>query len=547
VRRGALIAGGAILVGAAGLILFFLFRPVAAADTSFEKLLVSVDEALAGGYLTTAQGDLTHLRTLPSPEGDLLRLLKRVYAVCSGTGDYALLADIGTRAVAANGRSGRIRSIAAYGLMRAGRLMDAEQMIELGGAPSDVAALLKGEMALRRGAAWNGSDSLTRDLLALESAHGPAEFSAAALRTGDQRLSLDAALLAMGQGDLPRAWTIAREELGDSRFDEPAALILYDEGDAQAALARLAAVDTRKPGQAEIELIMADALRAGGKLEEAERWISRALPLAPSLSWTPYANLAYFASQRGDRVAADRRLVDGLAFFPDARVLLIARARLAVQAGRPETAQTLLETLVASDPRDGEAGLLLVSLQADGLSPEAYRARLWKLFNRLPADAAVFETLSGALVAAHDWEGADMALGQYQAATGAADGETLLLAGVIESQRGRALDAEAALRKAAQLSPDGRARYDLALLSIQRDAPQEALRQLQAASDELAASADPVSAKTFQSRIELVCGFAHALDGDFAGARAALARSRALDPHDLRASLLLRKLAGGVQ
>jgi thioredoxin-like negative regulator of GroEL len=544
-RRGALFGGLAVALVAVGVALFLLVRPTSPSVPGFERLIEGVDQALAGGYLSTARENLAGLRSLPASESDLLRLLKRAFAVGSGTGDFSLLADLGTRAISMAPRSATIHSIAAYGLLRAGRLADAENSLARGG--SAIATLLSGEMTLRRGAPWKGSDSLTRDLLALESDRSSSSFSSAALRTGDERLSLDAALLAMGEGNVREAWSIVRDGLSGARFDEPAAMILYDEGDASAALTRLRRVESSGPGGAAIELVMADVLRANGKTEEAETSIAHALSRAPSLSWTPYADLAFFALQRGDRAGADRKLTDGLAFFPNARPLLLARARLAAGMGRTADAIAILERLVVSDPGDGEAGLLLVALQSAEMTPEGYRARLWRLFDRLPANGNVFRTLTDALIASHDWEGAGIALKQYQAASGAKDGDTLLVAGVIASQAGSSLDAEALLRQAADAAKDGKARYDLALLSIEKNDPQAALQDLQSASDEISVNGDPTEARTLQSRIEMLRGFAHALDGDFTDARSALARAVVADGHNLRASLLLRKLAAGGQ
>ena len=545
-RRAALIGGAALLLCAAGVLSFILLRPSPSHAPGLLTLLEAVDASIAGGYLSTAQASLEGLRTLPSREDDLMRLLKRAHAVSSGTGDFTLLADIGSRALAAAPGSAAVRSIAAYGLLRAGRLGDAEKALSPGGSPSDVAALLGGEIALRRGAAWKGSDSLSRDLLKLESDVSPAAFAAAALRTGDDRLSLDAALLAMGQGDVRQAWTLARTRLGDARFDEPAGLILYDEGDAQAVV-RLGQAKMRRPDRADLALVLADATRAIGRTEEAEALMKAALPMAPSLSWTPYADLAFFSWQRGDRASADRRLIDGLAFFPGARGLVLRRARLAADGGQTAEAISLLEPLVNRDATDGEAGLLLISLQSAGLSPEAYRARLWKLFDRVPANAGVFATLSDALMAAHDWDGAGIALGTYRRASGASDADALLVSGLIALMQGRIAEAEATLRQASQIAPDGRARFNLALLAIQKNDPQGALREIQAASDELAARADAAASQALQSRLELVRGFAYALDGSIGESRKALARALMADSHNLRASLLARKLAAGGQ
>ena len=97
----------------------------------------------------------------------------------------------------------------------------------------------------------------------------------------------------------------------------------------------------------------------------------------------------------------------------------------------------ILSKLVEEHPADGEPALLLLDLQSPGSSREQHRARLWKLFNRIPADKAVFLSLATALVSAHDWDGASIAVRQHEEAGGRADSQTLLLEGMIDVHAGR--------------------------------------------------------------------------------------------------------------
>ena len=373
-------------------------------------------------------------------------------------------------------------------------------------------------------------------------------FAEAALRTGDTRLSLDAALLAMQEGSRAQALQIVRRDLGDAAFDEPAAAIAYDAGDLSGALARLTRLDAGRPDRAEIILRLADCLQALGRSADAEKALARALPIAPQLSWTPYANLGYLAASRGDEALADRRLEDGLAFFPRSRELRIARARVALRSGNGGAASTILGALLADRPDDGEAALLLLDIQEKELSPERYRARLWKLFNRIPSDPATFALLTTALIGAHDWDGAGVAVRQYEAAGGSDDaGELLLIQGMIAAMQGDDAKAATAFRSAEETVRDGRARYDMALLLVRKGNARAAIQELGIAADEYAARGDPAQRDRVLARIETLIGSARLIDGDEAGAHGAFARALALDPGNLRAGLLLRKLEAGGQ
>ena len=109
-----------------------------------------------------------------------------------------------------------------------------------------------------------------------------------------------------------------------------------------------------------------------------------------------------------------------------------------------------------------------------------------------------------------------------------------------------------AFRRSDLLSRDGTARFNIALVMLRRGAARAALAELDGAAEE--AGAAPVnhgpgeqSRSEALSRIDSLRGAARLLDGDTSGAGAALTRALALDPHNLRAGLLLRKLEAGGQ
>jgi Flp pilus assembly protein TadD len=487
------------------------------------------------------------MKNLPSTEDDLLRLLKRAFEVSSASGDYSAMSRLGGKAISAAGGSARIRAIAALSYLRSGRLADAEKVIGRGSLPVKTGDLLRGEAILKRGGRWEPSDSFFRELLSLEQKKDPEPFAAAALRTGDKRLSLDAALLAMESGSLGKAQSFAGSDLGDATFDEPAAAISYDGGNFKAAIERLKRLDAARPDRADVALMFADSYQALGRTADAERSLLRALPLAPSLTWTAYANLAFFAISRGDPALALERLKDGLAFFPSSRELLVAQGRLEARLGNTRAAVSVFSRLVADNPEDGEAALLLLDLQAPGLSPEEYRARLWKAFDRVPADGAIFTALSGALIVSHDWEGAAIAIQQHAGAGGAGGQQLLLAEGMVAVMRGNDAVASNAFRRAAAIGGDGIARYDLALVLLRRGNAKAATAELGIAAEEYERRGNPAERSAVLSRIQMLTGSARLLDGDESGAREALLRSLTLDPRNLRAVLLLRKLEAGKQ
>jgi hypothetical protein len=255
---------------AAGAALYLIWNPAPPSrQNDLQSTLRSLDAAISAGALPSARDLLDGMKSLPSTEDDLLRLLKRAFEVSSATGDYGTMSRLSLRALSAAGGSARIRAIAVLACLRSGRLAEAEKVIAKGSLPAAEGDSLRGEAILKRGGKWDAGEPLYRDLLALEQKQTAEAFAAAARRTGDARFSLDAALLAMESGSAAKAHGIAGSELGDAVFDEPAAAISYDGGDFTTAIERLKRLDAARPGRADIALILADSYQALGMTADA--------------------------------------------------------------------------------------------------------------------------------------------------------------------------------------------------------------------------------------------------------------------------------------
>ena len=66
---------------------------------------------------------------------------------------------------------------------------------------------------------------------------------------------------------------------------------------------------------------------------EYDAALRSALRLDPSISWTPYADLAMMAQTKGDLRGARDFLAQGRALFPGSRELVLAQARLGRNGG----------------------------------------------------------------------------------------------------------------------------------------------------------------------------------------------------------------------
>ena len=522
---------------------YFFLLPLVFPAPGIEAGLLAVDNAIAGGYLSTARAALLEIR--PRNEADALRVLKRAYVLSGKAGNYDLLATAADGAQGSVPSSASVRLVAAYAYLRVGRLSDAEAAAGKG-FPPGAGDLLRGEISLKRGAAWPGSDSVSRRLAGLESSRQPADFLAAAGMVDDPRLSLDAALLMLEKGNVAGAQRVSASSLQDPSFDEPAGLIAYDAGDFPAAASRLRRLEGRLQAagfpRADLDLLLADCYHVLGRNEDATGALQDAIRLDLKASWTPYADLGLMAEQRGNAAAAAEIFGQGRAAFPGSRDLALLSAHLDVSQGNADAAIAILDALVSQRPQDAEAALFLLGLKAPSLTAQAYRVQLWKLFDRLTADQTVFLTLAAALVASHDWDGAAIAIHQHELAAGTQDAGTLTYRGAVEAMEGREEQAARTFQQAAALENGGKARFDLAVLLFHQGQAQEALTELAVAAQQAASGSDSTPDALFAARIQTLRGLCLKKSGDLAGARNAFLKARALDPHQLEAGFEIRKL-----
>jgi tetratricopeptide (TPR) repeat protein len=526
--------GGAILLGfcAALAAAYFVLLPLLFPRPGISSQLAVIDSAIAGGYFSTAQAELLAIRTLRRNESDALRVLKRAFTLSRQAGDFRVLAIMADRALASGALTPSVRSVATYAYLRTGRLADAEATAR-GGLPAGVGDLLRGEVSLKRGTAWLGSDSLTRGLLTLETSRQPSDFLAAAKSVDDKRINLDAALLFLENGDLGRAHSLAAASLADAAFDLPAALIAYDFGDFKNAIQRLTRLQGRGSPRADYALLLSDCYRALGMNVEYDGALRDALRLDPRISWTPYADLAVVAQAKGDIPSARSFLAEGRAIFPASRELALALARLYVATGDTPAALGLLDALVVQGPDDAEAALLLLSLRSPSMTAQAYLVELWKLFDRLTSDPRVFLRLESALIALHDWDGAGLAVHEHEIAQGGLDADALSIRAVIQEIQGEEQQAAESFELAVADGGNGKSRYNLAVHLLHQGNAQEALAQL----DEAGLTDNRTAA-----RIETLRGRCLLATGNLTGAHSAFLRAQSIDPHDMRAGLELRKL-----
>jgi hypothetical protein len=509
------------------------------------RALAAVDADISGGFIDRASATLSRLHRLPRGEAELLSVLKRGYLIGKADGDFALLASLSRAAVAVNRRSPRLRAAAAYGFLRSGSPAEALAVLSRGAGPGDLAADLRGEASVRTGGKTLPGAGLSAQLADLEGSRDPAAFQALAARSGEAGLLLDAALLKMAAGEPLEGARLAAGLPGVPVFDEAAGLMAYDAGDYPQAVSRLAR-RVMTPGRtAELLVVFGDLQAMLGHSASSEEAYGEALGMDPGVSWTPYLDMARFASARGNEREASAYRLRARQLFPDREEVFLESARAAAAAGDGTAAEAVLAALLARRPGSLKAELMALAFRAPRLSPEAYRGRIWRIFDAHPGDEAAALALLEALASVRDWAGVAEAARGYETASGErTQPQVLLYRGLAAAMTGDLPLAEELLSRVA--GPlRGMAGYDTALVLLAQGKAAEARALLPSVSDTLAAGKSGTERGTLLALVQARAAQASVMAGDRDGGRRAAARALALDPANSVARLLARKLEAG--
>jgi len=216
----------------------------------------------------------------------------------------------------------------------------------------------------------------------------------------------------------------------------------------------------------------------------------------------------------------------GQATYPDSTELVVARADVLLQAGRPDEALTLLQPIYDANPGNASVGNLLAVTKARMGDIDGARV----IFEAQRGQGASVDRALAELYVAAGRAGAALELLEPLAAEAPDDAQLQALLGTALVRTGRLDEGQAALENALAIEPDhALARRSLSLLEQQRELTR---------GDQIAFSEEAGAA--FQQGL-------YALDvSDYTAAAAAFARSRAIEENALTAFYhgYARQLAG---
>ncbi len=547
-RPTAVIVGVAALLALAGAFvgLGAYLRGVSERNSSrtVSVLLAEADRDIASGFFDHGEREVRQAADAAETLDSWASVAKRAYAIGEGVGDFTFLDTIARRAVAAHPDAEALWALKALAEVRTGRYAAAvaDCNRHLGGTRY---AGLKTEAVLR---AYPAIDPTTAGLdergalfLKVLRSRSPDDFEELAEETGNDDFLLDALLLSASEGDLAAAY----RTLGSLRDNVPAELgmlIGYDSGELDGALAyyRGASSAERTPG---MRLLAADIEMLQMRYQDASEDYGRFIALHPDYSWTPYVNFAWI-SERSGGLGGLSTLEEASRRFPGVKEVALALASAYEAAGMKGRALADLQSYLRVDPADLDASLSFLRLSGRTLSPEGYKAELWKLFYRAIAEdpeagGRVARYLAWYLLGLRDEQGVSLVLKQTSQSDGAE--WHLFYGALLAASQGESGKALALFKRAGALVARPETFYDIGVVELSTEDFPDAIESFRQAD-----LAEQETSEVVQGpeRAQIHVKLAEALEGqgEAEAAKRELLYALDIDPSNLEGRLMMRKL-----
>jgi tetratricopeptide (TPR) repeat protein len=535
-----------VVLLAAGSVLLFLHlsnRTTQRYET-LTSVLKEADAALESGRYERTESLLTRAFDLEKRADARLMVLKRSYRLCRERGDYTQLAEWAGSARQSDPTNPALLRLAVLAQLRAGRPEAAQKIL----AERKTRRLIRSEPDLQYLAAEaalrgpnNGQEVWLppelKAIVSLERSVHPSALIEQGRVSGDPRYFLDAALLWMRRGQAGNARALVMDELRDA-YHEAAAYISYDAGAGEEAARRAALLVRAHPDRADYRRFYGDLLYQKRRYAEAQAMYIRALQLDPDAGWQLLLSLASALEKSGDSDSARFYTTRAYKEFPSVREVLFRYAGDLERAGLKERAAGLVRSYLVKNPEDAELQLLYLRLSGAPYSGK----ELWKLFNRFPEDPGLARELIEYMLSSADLRSTALAINQHlSAAPASEDAPWLLEARAMHAAlSGDTTLAESLLVDKAVLEDSWQSRYNLAVILGAEARYSEGIAELMTAESLLPENGD--SHAVYRSKIRSRLGEYYAALGDAISARRELNYAVELDPVNLQARLLLKKL-----
>ena len=348
---------------------------------------------------------------------------------------------------------------------------------------------------------------------------------------GDQRYLLDAALMNLSAGNIDDAWELLRDSGDDASLDEIKSFIAYDRQDYRAAQ-NYSNRFTLRSDTPELILFKGDVLLRNNSYNQADYIYEEFIKKYPLYSSIPYRNLY---SINYDYAIRNTWLAEGLNYFPDDKDLLLSSAWEFYMEGDPRGTADALKKV---ESNDSSVELFKLNMMLTGRSPEHIIGIFWTIYNTAPDDESTAVSFANFLLKNRQYEQLDILLKRYTDAAGFEDW-VYSYSAISMAMQGRYGEAGIEIRKALDISVNVPNYYNMGeILSLGKkyDEATDALQNALVENDAGVRNDDYVG-KIYYKLAEI-----HYNINDYVSAEDYLHKLMAINPDDMKSSLLMKKI-----
>ncbi len=485
-----------------------------------------------------AQAETAVLQTAKEirSESDWYDLLSHVYNLAEQSGNYAILSEIAGKAVKRHFRQADFHALLVYGQFKTGQFSKKiNKSIKRISDTRFEPILLYGQM--------NGAVTEYKEnaLLLNTDTKDPYIYERLSRRIEEPALALNSALLWMHQGNGAKVRSILRKSIDYTYRPEVLLELAFDSGEFDMAEKIIHFLKLNESvNRSYLDLMEADISLYRNDLDRALHLYENMINKEPDASWIPYCNSAWIHVVQGGINGSIPILNQALKLFPGRKEIVLTAAWSYARIGQEDEAMGIVKTYLQEHPEDTDAQLMEIILDPVIRNPEKLKTTLWILYAEDRSNPQLVRYFCAFLAGLEDMDTLEEVLkrveGEYPSADWIPFFKALRAVYNGELEKGielfeRSLEEHSRWETCFNL---GR----IYSLTYRRDS---ALDYYQKASRMLENSVSPAN-DHIRSRIRYSIGDIFYQQGNYAGAAREAEFSLKLDPGNIEASLLLKKL-----
>ena len=400
---------------------FFLYRYRIPRLESINYYLTQTDTLYEEGRYRQSGDMLRKSSAFARGRSDWQRIIKRAYLISRETGDWSVYGRYAERAVKLYQANEEFWVYYLTSLMWTGdydRLFKFKDRLARESHPTVSAEIRLIEESLRIDDTLPPYEGVMEKL---EKQRDAEFYGLVGQISGIDDLKADSLMLWMGLGEKEQALQISREITDPDSYLQLLGLFHWDLGDVDTSLEYLSRQDDKDKinhnRRWTMNNILGDGYFMTGDWERSEYHYLTSQSIKSEDNWRPLVNRAMIYEKAQIWKEASRIILETLSEYGDQREVILYFLDNWLET-YPVRAERVVNTYLMNHPDDVEVMLARFSSFPEELTPESYRAFLWKLFNENSSNEKVTRYLLWYMAVSGDFNSMDIIMERHEKALG---------------------------------------------------------------------------------------------------------------------------------